>query len=381
MRIAWRVVAAAVAALLLAAAAFVGWQAWQTAREVQSFAAVHKVFGFPPNLSILGATADTVTYQDPSGAAGMPDFMALHTPAGGWAETSSPTGTDPVLRSIVRQAAPPALGAGQQAWGDFIYYYSDPMQGLGLPFDDVDYGPAGAWLVPGQQDNPTWMVFVHGLGGVRAEGLRSLSVAHAQGCTSLLISYSNDQGSDEGNGYVQFGAQEWHDLEAAVQFALGHGARNVVLVGNSHGGAVTLGFLVNSSLVDKVSSAFLDDPVTDFSALLAQITTKDRPSWTRTLAEPITAATIGLDWSAIDYNARASQFTTPMTIVTGGRDLVVPPAITTDFATAVNRDHPGLVDLQFFPDAPHTGEWNAERGRFEALLAARLQTAMSSSGG
>ena len=165
-----------------------------------------------------------------------------------------------------------------------------------------------------------------------------------------------------------------------MRYALGHGAQNVVLVGNSHGGAVTLGFLVNSRLVDKVSSAFLDDPVTDFDALLAQTTLRNRPSWARMLARPITTATIGLDWSAIDYNARAAEVTTPTTIVVGGQDLIVPPAITADFAAAANRAHPGLVDLQFFPNAPHTGEWNADRPRFETLLSARLQAAIAGAG-
>ncbi len=380
MRTAWRVAAALVAGLLIAAAAFVGWQSWQTARQVAAFARAHKAYEFPPYLQILGATQDTVTYRDTDGGAPLPDYMALHTSVGGWAETTSPVGAYPVQRTIERQAAPPSLAAGQEAWGDVTYFYADPRQGLGLPYTDVDYGAAEAWLVPGQQGNPTWMIFVHGLGGVRAEGLRALSVANAQGCTSLLISYQNDQGSDAGNGYVQFGADEWHDLEQAVRYALGHGAQNVVLVGNSHGGAVTLGFLVNSRLVDKVSSAFLDDPVTDFDALLAQTTLRNRPSWARMLARPITTATIGLDWSAIDYNARAAEVTTPTTIVVGGQDLIVPPAITADFAAAANRAHPGLVDLQFFPNAPHTGEWNADRPRFETLLSARLQAAIAGAG-
>lgn len=377
MRTGWRVLAAVLVALVLGTAAFVGWQTWQTARQVADFAQVHKAIGLPPTLQILGAADGAVAYRDTTGGGPLPDYIALHTSVGGWAETASPLGTDPVLRNIVRQVRPPDLAAGQEAWGDVTYFFGDPQQGLSLPYSDVDYGAGGAWLVPGDPAIATWVIFVHGLGGVRAEGLRTLSVAHGQGCTTLLISYRNDPGATAGNGYVQFGAEEWRDLEAAVGYAVDHGARNVVLVGNSHGGAVTLGFLANSGLTGKVSSAFLDDPVTSFGALLEQTTIKARPAWARGLAKPIATAITGLDWPAIDYNARAATFTTPMTVVVGTSDLVVPPAITEDFAARANEAHPGLVDLQVFPEAPHTAEWNTDRPRFEALLTQRLQAAIA----
>lgn len=73
--------------------------------------------------------------------------------------------------------------------------------------------------MPGDDD--TWAILVHGRGAARDEALRSLAVVADLGLPALVISYRNDgigPATDDGVGH--FGAEEWHDLDAATTYAL-----------------------------------------------------------------------------------------------------------------------------------------------------------------
>jgi hypothetical protein len=71
---------------------------------------------------------------------------------------------------------PPAAGTPADLRGDV---WTDPQVAHGVNHEDVDIpcldGVCPAWLVPGE--GPTWIVFVHGKGGSRTEGLRALGPA------------------------------------------------------------------------------------------------------------------------------------------------------------------------------------------------------------
>ncbi len=101
--------------------------------------------------------------------------------------------------------------------------------------------PTPAWFIPGTSS--TWVVFVHGRGETPREGLRIASTVAPLGYPMLLIQYRNDPQAPAGNGYGQFGVDEWQDLEGAVQYALDNGAERIVLAGASMGGAASLAFL------------------------------------------------------------------------------------------------------------------------------------------
>lgn len=76
---------------------------------------------------------------------------------------------------------------------------------------------------------------VHGRTGTRVEGIK----AQCGPCTwleSLLVSYRNDGVAPAGpDGLYGLGVTEWEDIEVAVQYALDHGAEDVVLFGWSMG--------------------------------------------------------------------------------------------------------------------------------------------------
>ncbi|WP_457826784.1 alpha/beta hydrolase family protein, partial [Staphylococcus aureus] len=66
-------------------------------------------------------------------------------------------------------------------------------------------------------------------------------VFHELGITSLLVSYRNDgEAPRSRTGTYALGATEWRDVDAAIGYARRQGARRVLLMGWSMGGAIVL---------------------------------------------------------------------------------------------------------------------------------------------
>jgi len=182
----------------------------------------------------------------------------------------------------------------------------------------------------------------------------------------MLIRYRNDAQAPEGNGYGQFGVDEWQDLEGAVQFAVDGGADHVVLAGTGMGGAIAMSFLQHSPLADRVSGAFLDSPVSSLAEVVRERAAESGvPSLVTSLAMRVASWRYGLDWQAADYTATADRIGTPMVIVQGTTDAVVPAKVNADFASAADPD---VVHLESFEGAGHVLSWNVDRPRYERLL-------------
>ena len=64
------------------------------------------------------------------------------------------------------------------------------------------------------------------------------------------------------------GADEWEDTEAAIEFALDHGARRIVLMGWSMGGGITLRTSVRSAHRERIAGLVLDSPAVDWQDIL-----------------------------------------------------------------------------------------------------------------
>ena len=149
-------------------------------------------------------------------------------------------------------------------------FRGDPLAAFGLSFEDVEIatplGPAPAWLIPAAGEaRRTWAIYVHGIGGRREDGYRYLPILHEAGFPLLMITYRNDDGAPmTADGLHGYGVSEWPDLEAAVDFAKGLGATDVLLVGDSMGGAITGQFLAQSDRAVSVSAVILDSPALDF---------------------------------------------------------------------------------------------------------------------
>lgn len=147
------------------------------------------------------------------------------------------------------------LVSGMEVGIDWGTYSGDPREALGLPYETVrvrsDAGAMPDWVIPSatQGGSRTWAIVVHGINGTLMGGLQIVPPLRARGLTSMLITYRGDDGAPDGpDGLHHLGLTEWRDVAAAARYALAHGARRLVLVGYSMGGALVTQFMERSPL-------------------------------------------------------------------------------------------------------------------------------------
>lgn len=253
---------------------------------------------------------------------------------------------------------------------------SQARQALDVPARQVGYrSPAGtfpAWYAPGH--GTTWAVLVHGKGVTRSEMFRLMRTTTDLGMPSLDISYRND--AENGGGMPHFGATEWPDLEAAVTYALGHGARRVVLVGCSMGAAISASFLEKSPLARHVGAVVFDAPMLDYAAAVSLGAAKrELPvlgvpipgalTWT---ARQLADLRYGLDSGSMDYLDDTDWLTVPALVFHGTADETVPYSVTNRLAAA----EPDLVTKVLVDGAEHVGSWNMNPQRYDTRVHAFL---------
>ncbi len=288
---------------------------------------------------------------------------------GGFGQVGAIQSLDEAGGEVVREyssadgAPPPGM------WTRLMHPFPvDPTRALGVGFTEVTYtselGPLPAWATAG--DHATWVIYVHGKGGQRTEGMRILKTAADLGMPGLLIDYRNDQGAPaDPTGKYQYGLTEWRDLEGAVRYALAHGAHDVVLVGYSMGGGTVLKFLYESELAGVVRGAILDAPMADFGATVDHgIRDYGVPGPLAPLPRMIASVRYGIDWAAMDYVARSGELRTPLLLIHGKQDETVPFGIAEELAAA----RPDLVQFEAFDEAEHTRSWGTDPARYEGLV-------------
>jgi uncharacterized protein len=265
------------------------------------------------------------------------------------------------------------LVAGTKVALDADVYAGNPRQALGLPFAAVrvpdELGPMPAWSIPGR--SRTWAIVVHGLNGDPQEGLRLVPTLHRDGLPALLITYRGDLGappSPDGNHHM--GLTEWEDLAAAARYALAHGARRLVLVGYSMGGAVVAQFMERSALAGRVAGLVLDAPALDWKAILSfNATQMGLPSFAALPVEWMIGARINADWGSLDALEHPSDFHLPILLFHGGEDELVPISASEAFA----RELPRWVTFHRVPRAGHTEAWNVDPTLYDRRLTTFLR--------
>lgn len=262
------------------------------------------------------------------------------------------------------------------------WFYLSPAE-LGVPWEDVEIetelGPAPAWLVPAESPGDRWVVQVHGRAVRRQETLRAIPVFRDAGYTSLIISYRNDGDAPESADHrYALGDTEWRDVEAAIRFALDRGAREIVLMGWSMGGATVLQCLTRSELASHVVGVVLDSPVVDwvtaltFQAELNRLPPIVREGVLTLLSEKwaggITGQSEPIDLKRLDLVARAAELTVPILILHSDDDGFVPSTASAALAHA----RPDIVTYERFVTARHTKLWNYDRSRWERAIGGWL---------
>src|SRR6478735_11295084 len=256
----------------------------------------------------------------------------------------------------------------------FSGWYFDRPEQLHLPFTPEligsTVGPCPAWLFPAG-DGDTWVIQVHGRGTTRAECLRAVPVFHALGITSLVVSYRNDGEAPRSRaGTYALGATEWRDVDAAVGFARRRGAKRIILMGWSMGGAISLQVSLNSAHRDSIAGLILESPVVDWRIVLEYQARNLRvPTAGSGLAigalgaewaTPVTRAGSAIPFDRLDVVSRAGELRHPILILHSDDDGFVPSDASHDLVVA----RPDLVDLKVFEVARHTKLWNYDQERW-----------------
>ncbi|MCC5675031.1 alpha/beta fold hydrolase [Kocuria rhizophila] len=290
--------------------------------------------------------------------------------------------TGGTVTRVVERVYRGELAVGTRGWWTGTVYARPSDAGLAYSKVEIatPLGPAPAWLVPGDGDTArpehtgTWAVMVHGRGAQRPECIRGARVAHQLGLHSLIVSYRNDSEAPttEDNKYG-LGFTEWEDVQAGIEYALEHGATDVVLFGWSMGGAIVLRTTELTRHRDRIRALVLTGPVVDWYELLAHQTRVHRiPRRVGRMAADLISHRMGpritglaapLDLHALDWLSRWEDITTPTLILHSTDDEVVPVAGSVKLA-----DLSPHVDFVGFSGARHTKEWNIDRKRYERAL-------------
>lgn len=281
-----------------------------------------------------------------------------------------------VKRKLLTHVGPDSQLSAEAAFSG--WYYDRPEQ-LHLPFSSQligsAVGPCPAWLFPAEDPSGTWCIQVHGRGTTRAECLRAVPLMHGLGMTTLVVSYRNDgEAPRSRTGTYGLGATEWRDVDAAIGFARRSGARRVVLMGWSMGGAIVLQLALSSAHRDIIAGIVLDSPVVDWRVVL------DYQARLMNLPKPITTVAISAlesDWGTaftrtgrpipfdrLDVVARAAELRHPILILHSDDDGFVPSDASHDLADA----RPDLVELDVFQGARHTKLWNYDEQRWTSRI-------------
>ena len=285
-----------------------------------------------------------------------------------------------VTREIISSRGTPLRADQSVRWSGVV---PSQAKDVGLPFIAVTIptalGPAPAYRFDAPTDRPpssTWAIHIHGQGATRAGPLRGVPVAHRAGLTSLVVSYRNDQEAPSSRDKKSMlGQTEWLDVDAALDYAVAHGAQRFILVGWSMGAMIALQLTRSSPHRERISGLYLIAPVTDWRSTILAAGQRARVpalvthvalyalgsrSWLRVTGLQEALGLPNLDWINTD-----DDLLVPTLVLHSSGDRSIPIALSRAFADA----HPEMVELIELPAAPHTLEWNRSPSQWETTFS------------
>jgi alpha-beta hydrolase superfamily lysophospholipase len=285
-----------------------------------------------------------------------------------------------VKRKLLTHVPPTAQLSSAAA---FSGWYYDRPEDIQLPFTPEligsVVGPCPAWLFPAGEGE-LWVIQVHGRGTTRAECLRAVPVFHGLGITTLVVSYRNDGEAPRSRaGTYALGATEWRDVDAAIGFARRRGAKRILVMGWSMGGAISLQVSLNSAHRDAIVGLILESPVVswkvvlDYQARMMGVPTAVSGLAVEALRHDWTSAATGaghaIPFDRLDVVSRAVELRHPILILHSDDDGFVPSDASHDLVVA----RPDLVELKVFEVARHTKLWNYDQERWSGSIRTWLE--------
>lgn len=276
------------------------------------------------------------------------------------------TGQGTTRSFTVLTGQPPTVGAaaGLQVYAyppDPVATWGDAVQELSCP------GPAGALrevYLPGRGD--TWVVLVHGKGADVSETFRAADAVHRAGLPALAITYRGDVGAvPDPSGRYGYGTTEWADLQAALDCARAHGAKQVQLYGVSMGASIIAETLTRDPQPGFVGGIVLDAPLLDLqhAVELAAANRHVPPTITWTALQ-IAALVHGVRWASLDHLSDPTWLTVPTLVFHGADDRTVPVSDSEE----LRAKRPDLVQLVVTPGADHVESWNRDPAAYDRRL-------------
>ncbi|GAA1413997.1 hypothetical protein AUR04nite_30260 [Glutamicibacter uratoxydans] len=240
---------------------------------------------------------------------------------------------------------------------------------------DLEVGEGPAWLVRGTLHPDVWVIGVHGRGARRTESIRALPALAQAGVTTLLMSYRNDGTAPTGpDGRYGLGDTEWLDVQSAVRFAQHHGARQIILLGWSMGGAISLQMADRSELGGAIDALMLVGPVINWVDVLSHQARANKipqsvgrfGQWllSNKAGRWITGQAAPVNLKRLNWVDRASELTHPILLMHSRDDQFVPNGPSLKLAAL----RPDLVSLKTFTKAGHTREPNVHPQLFAQTI-------------
>lgn len=209
-----------------------------------------------------------------------------------------------------------------------------------------------------------------------------MPVFHALELPTLVISYRNDgEAPATRGGAYALGAAEWRDVDAAIGYALRHGAERVVLMGWSMGGALVLQAAVSSADRDAIAGIVLESPVVDWRTVLRFQAREARlpdplpqlamSALSSGLTARLSGAEQAIPFDELDMVARAEELQAPVLILHSEDDGFVPA----DASHALAQARPDIVSMPPISGARHTKLWNYDQTGWTAAITGWMREA------
>lgn len=284
---------------------------------------------------------------------------------------------DTVVRRLER-VTQGELSPGTKVWLTPQVRTGGPGDALGVEHSWIEVpgelGTLPAWFAPGYRN--IWIIALHGLGAGPEQPLALLPCYAEQRFPVLGLGYRGDPGAPQPpDGVRHLGGTEWRDVEAAIRYAVEHGAVQVVLHGWSSGASIALraaaelrahpGVAPGEGAVGRISGLVLDSPVLDWPATLRVLAAaRHVPRPLLPLAVRAAQGRAGVEPEGLGWVADPAALVVPTLLLHGPDDTIASLRTSQEFAAAREE----LVSLHTIPDAPHAAMWNADPEGYEEKL-------------